>query len=218
MLFRSWRKIDALRETWHIPDDAPVIGFVGRLTRDKGIPELFAAFERLLPDFPDVRLLLVGDAEQGDPLADDLLRRLQTHPNVVLTGAIKEVALYYGVFDLLAFPSHREGFPNVPLEAASAGLPVVGFKATGTIDAVVDGTTGTLVEIGDVDGLTSALSDYLREPFLRKRHGEAGRRRAAKNFRREDIWLALVQNYRSHLISKRLPVPQPRPTRRARAA
>ncbi len=214
----EWRQIDALRKTWHIPDEVPVIGFVGRLTRDKGIPELFAAFERLLPDFPNTRLMLVGEPEHGDPLPSDLLRQLRSHPNIVLTGAIKEVALYYGLFDLLAFPSHREGFPNVPLEAASAGLPVVGFKATGTVDAVVDGTTGTLVEIGDVDGLTSAMSNYLSEPFLCKRHGEAGRLRAAKNFRREDIWQALVENYRSHLCLKRLPMPQSQPARRARAA
>ncbi|HLQ46250.1 MAG TPA: glycosyltransferase family 4 protein, partial [Planctomycetaceae bacterium] len=149
----QWRQIAELRESWNIPADAPVIGFVGRLTRDKGIPELFAAFERLRPEFPEARLMLVGEAEHGDPLPDELLGQLQAHPNVVLTGPIQEVASYYGVFDLLAFPSYREGFPNVPLEAASAGLAVVGFRATGTIDAVVDGSTGTLVEIGDVAGL-----------------------------------------------------------------
>jgi len=214
----QWRQIAELRESWNIPADAPVIGFVGRLTRDKGIPELFAAFERLRPEFPEARLMLVGEAEHGDPLPDELLGQLQAHPNVVLTGPIQEVASYYGVFDLLAFPSYREGFPNVPLEAASAGLAVVGFRATGTIDAVVDGSTGTLVEIGDVAGLTSAIGNYLREPFLRKRHGKAGRHRAANDFRREDIWQALAENYRALLQAKGLPVTMPQASRAAKAA
>ena len=192
----QWSQIRELRAKWNISADAPVIGFVGRMTRDKGIPELFSAFWRLLSEFPEARLLLVGEIEPGDPLPADLLRHLQSHPNVVLTGPMKEVALYYGLFDLLAFPSYREGFPNVPLEAAAAGLPVVGFKATGTIDAVVDGSTGTLVEIGDVTALASAIGRYLREPNTRKQHGEAGRRRAARDFRREDIWQALVDDYR----------------------
>lgn len=214
----QWQQIAALRERWHIPADTPVIGFVGRLTRDKGIPELLTAFEQLLPEFPDTRLMLVGEPEQGDPIPADVLARLQTHPNVVLTGPIKDVALYFGVFDVLAFPSYREGFPNVPLEAAAAGLPVVGFQATGTVDAVVDGTTGTLVEIGDAAGLSQALANYLREPFLRKRHGEAGRRRARTDFRREDIWQALVDNYRELLQANGLPAPQAQPPAASKVA
>ncbi len=214
----QWSQIRELRAKWEIPIDSLVIGFVGRMTRDKGIPELFAAFERLLPEFSDARLLLVGEAEQGDPLPAELLSRLKAHPNVTLTGSIKEVALYYGLFDLLAFPSYREGFPNVLLEAASAGLPVVGFKATGTIDAVIDGSTGALVEIGDVTGLSNAMGRYLREPFVRKQHGEAGRRRAARDFRREDIWQALVDNYRTLLGKKRLLISQVQTEREAKAA
>ncbi len=199
----QWQEIAALRDYWKIPQDAPVIGFVGRLTRDKGISELFAAFEQLLPEFPDARLLLVGECEAGDPIPENVLERMRTHPNVVMTGPIKDVALFFGLFDLFAFPSYREGFPNVVLEAASAGLPVVGFRATGTIDAVVDGSTGTLVETGDVAGLAGSIAAYLREPFLGKRHGEAGRRRAANDFQREDVWQALVENYRSLLARQK---------------
>ncbi len=211
-------EIADLRTKWNIPVDAPVIGFVGRLTRDKGIPELLDAFEHLLLEFPDARLLLVGEVEQGDPLPSDVLRRLQSHPNAVLSGPSQEVELYYGVFDLFAFPSHREGFPNVLLEAAAAGLPVVGFRATGTIDAVVDGATGQLVEMGDCTGLTEALGRYLREPFLRQRHGEAGRRRAQNDFRREDLWQALADNYRMCLSATGQIDTQPFSERQANAA
>ena len=214
----QWGQIRELRAKWNVPVESPIIGFVGRLTRDKGIPELFAAFEQLLNEFPDAHLMLIGEAEQGDPLPADLLNRLQLHPNVTMTGAMKDVALYYGLFDLFAFPSYREGFPNVLLEAASSGLPIVGFRATGTIDAVIDGSTGTLVEIGDVAGLANALIRYLREPFVRKQHGEAGRRRVIRDFRREDIWQALVDNYRTLLDKRHLSAPQIQSQRETKAA
>ena len=201
-------QIRQLRTKWNLPVDSPVIGFIGRLTRDKGIFELFAAFQQLLNEFPDARLMLIGEAEKGDPLPTELLSRLESHPNVTMTGLIKDVTLYYGLFDLFAFPSYREGFPNVLLEAASSGLAVVGFKATGTIDAVINGLTGTLVEIGDFRELASALSRYLRDPLVRKQHGEAGRRRVIRDFRREDIWQAWVDNYRTLLGEKRLAAPQ----------
>ena len=214
----QWRQVEELRTQWNIPDEELVIGFVGRLTRDKGLPELLTAFERVLPKFPEARLMLIGGVEAGDPLPAEVWQRLQSHPNVILTGPIKEVALYYGLFDLFAFPSHREGFPNVPLEAAAAGIPIVGFRATGTIDAVHDGKTGTLVELGDIDGLVFAMTRYLQYPFWRKQHGEAGRKRAGRDFRREDIWQSLVENYRSLLSARGLTWPQPETERRAKAA
>ena len=203
----QFAQIDQLRTTLGIPADAPVIGFVGRLTRDKGIVDLHEAFTRLLTEFPDLRLLLIGWAEEGDPVPAAVWQSLQEHPQVLCTGAIKDPSLYYGLFDVFVFPSHREGFPNVPMEAAAAGIPVVGYSATGTLDAVVDGVTGTLVPLQDSATLASAVAEYLRNPWQRHQHGEAGRRRALIDFRREDIWQSLADLY-GHWLSKReLPLP-----------
>jgi glycosyltransferase involved in cell wall biosynthesis len=184
-----------LRARLRIPAGAPVIGFVGRLTRDKGILELFNAFDSLLPEFPELRLLLVGDFEAGDPLPEHYVRQLREHPQVILTGFVPNTAPYYPLFDMLVFPSYREGFPNVPLEAAAAGLPVVGFEATGTVDAVRDGVTGTLVPLQDSVGLSLAIKAYLRNPTLRRAQGAAGRARVLAEFRQETIWQALFQRY-----------------------
>ncbi len=192
-------QVDELRAELTIPREAPVIGYIGRLTRDKGIEELFTVFNCLSLDFPSLRLLLVGEFEQGDPLSENCIKQLNRHPRIILTGEVPDAAMYYGLLDVFVFPSYREGFPNVLLEAAAAGLPVVGFQATGTVDAIMDGVTGALVPKKDVARLASAIKTYLQDAGLRQRHGEAGRARVVSQFCREKIWEALYETYVSSL-------------------
>ncbi len=178
-----------LRRLLDLPDNAPVIGFVGRLTRDKGIDDLTIAFtEQVQPRIPSARLLIVGDFETGDSVGVAVQKGLLRNPAVTLTGYVEDSAPYYRLMDVLAFPSYREGFPNAPLEAAASEIPVAGYAATGTVDAVIDGTTGTLVRVGDVAALGDALCSYLINPDLRHRHGKAGRSRVEDHFRSEIIW------------------------------
>ena len=202
-------RIHQLRDSLKIPADAPVIGFVGRLTRDKGLVDLHAAFLKLLAEFPELRLVLIGGPEEGDPIPPTIWERIIAHPQIIRTGALKDVSLHYGLFDVFVFPSYREGFPNVPMEAAAAGVPVVGYSATGTLDAVVDGMTGTLVPLHDSSTLAAATACYLRNPFLRRRHGEAGRQRILADFRREDLWQSLADLYHHSLMERGLPLPIP---------
>jgi hypothetical protein len=97
--------------------------------------------------------------------------------------------------DVLALPSFREGFPIVPLEAAAAQIPTVTFKATGSVDAVIDGVTGIVVPLGDVNSLARALQRYLENDLLRFEHGRAGRKRALLHFRSEAVWESLYAEY-----------------------
>lgn len=197
----------AIRQSMGIPDAARVIGFVGRLTRDKGVAELLAVFQSLEQEQPDLHLLLVGGFEEGDPLCSRLRDDIWANPRVHITGFVNDTAAYYSAFDLLVFPSHREGLPNVPLEAAASGRPTAGFAATGTVDAVLDGQTGTLVPVGDVEGLTAAVRRYLSEPLLLARHGKQAQKRVQTEFRREVIWQALADLYTGELREKGLPLP-----------
>jgi glycosyltransferase involved in cell wall biosynthesis len=207
-----------IRRKLDIPLDAPVVGFVGRLTKDKGIVELAEAFRTVQQSHPGARLLLVGEFESGDPVPQDTIDWLRSNPAVCVAGFSKDPSDFYSVMDLLAFPSYREGFPNVPLEAAAASIPVVGFAATGTVDAVVDGQTGTLVPLGDVAGLSDAIVKYLSNDLLRFRHGQAGFHRTSTEFPNEVIWEAMCNLYTSMLPEDRQPVATPDDSSIKRAA
>jgi glycosyltransferase involved in cell wall biosynthesis len=181
-----------------IADDERVIGFVGRVDPDKGIGDLLDAFIRVRARHPKTRLLIVGGGFANDNDAA-LARRIEHADGVVAFGKSDELAPLYARFDVLAFPSYREGFPNVPLEAACAEVPVVGFRSTGVLDAVVDGVTGRLVPVRDVVALADAIDGYLGDEAVRIAHGRAGRARAEASFSRAAVWTLWERHYRERL-------------------
>jgi glycosyltransferase involved in cell wall biosynthesis len=194
-----------LRKRLRIPDQATVLLFVGRLTKDKGIPELTAAFTRLDQQFPDLRLLLVGCFEDEDPLPACTRAVLRHHPHIIFAGAVEDAAAYYALADVLVLPSHREGLPTVVLEAQAAGKPIVGASATGIVDVVTDGQTGLLFPAGNLHALAKALAMLITDKALAARLGRAGQERVRREFRQEQVWEALYQAYLSALQAKERP-------------
>jgi glycosyltransferase involved in cell wall biosynthesis len=178
----------AYRARLGIAESAVVIGFVGRLVEDKGINELLAAFEALSRRHENLHLLLVGDDFAGDRLSSVLRDRMKRLERVHAVGRVDDPERWYAAMDVFAFPSYREGFPNAPLEAALAGLPIAGFQATGVVDAVRDGVTGTLVSMRDARALEDALERYVSDPSLRAAHGSAGARWIAETFDQRIVW------------------------------
>jgi glycosyltransferase involved in cell wall biosynthesis len=185
-----------------IPSGVPVIGFVGRFTRDKGIPELVAAFSKLRQHQTSLRLLLVGDFEDGDPVPAVIRKQIESDGSIVRTGFVSDTAPYYGLMDVFVLPTHREGFGEVSLEAQASGVPVVTTMATGVIDSVVDGVTGFLVPVGDSHMLATRIGQLLQDANLRGRMGQAGREWVVRQFRQEIVAQALVQEYRRISQSK----------------
>lgn len=200
-------KVTELRRNLKIPEEAPVIGFVGRLTWSKGVAELLRAYQQVRAVMPDVRLLLVGRFEGGEALSVGIRRAMQADTQVILTGFVADPRPHYHLMDVVALPSYREGFPGAVLEANAAGKPVVAFRATGTTDAVIDGVNGILLPLGNVQALAQALELLLKNKGLNAAMGTAGRERARTEFPQERIWDALAQEYSDLLRRRGLPAP-----------
>jgi len=152
-------------------------------------------YQSVLERLPACRLLVVGDFEPGDRVPQPCVEYLKGHPQVIVTGFVDNPELYYHLMQVLVLPTHREGFGNVLLEAAVAEVPTVAFRTTGTVDAVEDGVTGSLVSLGDVPALTEAVMRYMENSELRRSHGRAGHDRVLRCFRSELVWDAVYNEY-----------------------
>lgn len=167
----------ARRAAWGATDDSIVIGSVANYKPGKGLDVLIRAAGRLAADGGrrDLRLVLVGDGRERDHLEALRLELGELQDVVVLHGTEPDARAIYGAFDVAVLASKGEGLPNVVLEAAAAGLPIVATAAGGTVEIIADGVTGLLVPVGDEDALLAALWRLCDDPTERRRLGEAAR-------------------------------------------
>jgi glycosyltransferase involved in cell wall biosynthesis len=193
----------AMRAGHGIPPEAVVIGFVGRLVRDKGLHELAQAWRSLRQAHADAHLLIVGGGEEEDPMAYDDEAALRADVRVHFTGHLREVRPAYAAMDVLALPSYREGLGLALLEAGAMEIPAVASDISGCRDAVMDGVTGMLVPARNAEALAHALGAYLDDAGLRARHGAAAARFVAENFARDQVWQGLAGYYQDLLAKNR---------------
>ncbi len=179
----------AIREKYGLTDRDFVVGFCGRLVKDKGIVELTDAIKQLIERYPDrsIRLFVIGNPETRDAVPQATIDFLKTSSNVVFTGRVpySEIQNYYSVMDVFALPSYREGFPTVVLEASAMELPVVVSRSTGCIDSIIENETGVYCDINS-DSIAEAISGFMDAGKARK-FGQAARRFAAENFDHVDV-------------------------------
>lgn len=197
-----------MREKFGIPAKAPIIGFVGRLTKYKGIPDLLEAYKKVLETIPEAWLIVVGPYDATDAVPE-CLEWFQKHPQVVLPGGQWDLAPYYSLFDLFLCPSYREGNPIVVAEASSMGLATIGYRSTGVVDSIEDGKTGTLVTPGDTGALGERIVEYLQRPEQCFEQGCHARRRVMENQLPEKVFEEHYQGYCDMLRKKGIAVPEP---------
>lgn len=139
--------------------------FVGRIVRDKGINELVAAFDRLHREHGDVKLVLVGKREDElDPVTPETLERIDRGEGIIAVGGQSDVRPFYIDADALVFPSYREGFPNVVIEAGAMGLPSIVTDINGSREIVIEGQNGVIVPPRDEEALYQAMKRFVENP------------------------------------------------------
>ena len=149
-----WR--NKLREELGYEDADFIYGFVGRITRDKGINELLEAFFELKDDS---KLFLIGNVEDENTLDKKLWMKAKNHPNVQIHTAVSDIERYFAMIDVLVLPSYREGFGNVVIEAAAVGTPAIVSNIPGPIDTIDAGKTALTVEVKNADDLKEKMMD-----------------------------------------------------------
>ena len=194
----------AVRRDTGVPDNAIVVGFVGRFSPGKGLEDLLHAAGILRERYPSVRYLIVGEASHGEEVyADsirDLARRLNLNDVVVFTGHRTDIPAVMASFDILAFPSHAEAFGVVLIEAMAMQKPVVSTNCDGVVDIVVDGVTGVSVPPKDPQAFARGLERLIADAGLRRRMGDAGRARVLERFDRSVQLQRLEEVYRELLV------------------
>lgn len=167
-----------------------VFSFVGRLVKDKGIPELVGCFVRLYREHPEARLLLIGREEpELDPLPEATRRQMQ-HEAIFCAGSQSDVAPWYAASDVYVIPSHREGFCNSLLEAGAMALPSITYDICGCND-VVTKDTGILIPPYEEYAIFDAMKFLVTNQFSRLELGKSAHSRIVQNFDRNQTWKTL---------------------------
>ena len=196
--------IRATRAALGLADDDVVIGFVGRLVEEKGLRELFEAVHSLREKHPKLRLLIIGppDPEKPDNLDENAAVGAGIADITVFAGLRQDLPELYASMDVFVLPSHREGFPRSPMEAAAMSRPVVATDIRGCRETVVDGETGVLVPVRDPASLARAIERYVVDPERRRRHGRAGNALAAVHFDEQLVFERVAATY-ERLLARR---------------
>jgi glycosyltransferase involved in cell wall biosynthesis len=199
----STEKKRKIRSELSISNETIIIIFIGRITKDKGVLDLLQVFSRLQSNQEKkLALLIVGPKENsGDKEADNEIASYLEKTGIHYVGYTETPEDYLAVSDIHCLPSYREGFGTVVIEAAAMGVPTVGTKINGLVDAVENGVTGILVPINNYDALYYSLVDLIKNPVKRKRMGKRAKIRVKSNFNSHYVNNLVMNEYKNILSS-----------------
>lgn len=179
--------IISLKYKLNIQEGDFVVGFVGRMVKDKGINELILAWDSVKEKHQNAKLLLVGPIESRDSISDFSKMKIKNDPTIIFTDFILDASIYYLLMNVFILPSYREGFPTVALEASSMKIPVLITKATGCAEAIIENETGFFIT-HDPSDIALKINYYYQNKKVADTHGNNGRKFVRKNFEQTKIW------------------------------
>ena len=184
------------RERLGFSDDDFVFIFIGRIVKDKGMNELAWAMRQLVSNHPHARLLLVGPFESElDPLEGDNEQFFREHSSVAYVGYQADVRPFLAAADALVFPSYREGFPNVVLQAGAMGLPSIVTDINGCNEVITDGVNGRIIQPRDREALLQMMSLFVEDAAHVSAMAEKARTVICERYDQQDVWQALLEMY-----------------------
>lgn len=171
--------------------------FVGRIVRDKGMNELVAAFQRLHQAYPNTRLVLVGPFEEKlDPVLPETRQVIEQHSAIEWMGWQNDIRPFLAASEVFVFPSYREGFPNVVLQAGAMGLPSIVTDINGSSEIISEGVNGSIIPSQDEEALYKAMEKLL-DTEERRKLAQQARPQIANRYERKALWKELLKFYRS---------------------
>ncbi len=196
----------AFREKLNIQPDDFVFVFVGRIVSDKGINELIKAFSELKTaennELTSIKLLLVGGLESDlDPLHPETLAEINHNKDIISAGFQQDVRPFFAISDALVFPSYREGFPNVVMQAGAMGLPSIVSDINGCNEIIVEGENGLIIPSKNVEKLKEKMLTLARDKNLYIKLKENSRRMIENRYEQFVVWKALLEEYEGLLQS-----------------
>ena len=187
----------SMRQSLNIQEDDFVFIFVGRLVSDKGITELVRAFDNINKEISKTKLLLVGPLEpELDPLSPETEKTIQLNEAIITVGYQNDVRPYFGIADVLTFPSYREGFPNVVMQAGSMGMPCIVSDINGCNEIIVDNNNGLIITVKSTEKLEEAMRKLLDDLNLRAQMQLNSRKRILENYEQKVVWEAILKEYK----------------------
>ena len=191
-----------LRQELGVKENDFLFVFVGRMVGDKGLNELIAAFPTIHAQHPNAHLLLVGNFERElDPLLPQTEEVISNHPNIHAVGYKSNVKDYFAISDALVFPSYREGFPNVVMQAGAMGLPSIVTDINGCNEIIEEDTNGIIIPPKDVVALKSAMQEMIENKELYQHLKSNAREMITERYEQKVVWEALLEEYK-RLISE----------------
>lgn len=189
-----------LRSKYKIGENDVVFCFVGRLVKDKGINELIEAFTSLLTTNYSIKLLLVGDMETAlDPLLSETVHKIESTEEIITVGWQDDIRPYLAMSDIFTFPSYREGFPNVVLQASAMELPCIVSDINGCNEIITHGENGEIIPVKDASALKESMTKLLENTAYRNTLKQNTRQQIIDKYEQQFVWNELLKEYNSLL-------------------
>ncbi len=194
----------SLRKQWNIHPEDLIFVFVGRLVGDKGINELVQVFLEVTSKYKATKLVLVGPYEHElDPLNSATLDAIYENASIITTGFQNDVRPFLAMSNVFVFPSYREGFPNVVMQAGAMNLPCIVTNINGSNEIIEEGINGTIIPPKDIESLFSSMQKIINDDVWRNQLASNARDKIVSRYEQKLVWEALLNEYNNLLIENK---------------